>query len=307
MGDGVYVQGFDGAKDVVRCLEAQTGKEVWSVAYKTTKYGRFHMGDEGLYSGPSSTPEFDAATGFLYTLSADGDLHCWDTREKGKKVWGKNLYDEYKVERRPQLTRAPRRDYGYTSSPLVHGDWLLVEVGSTARGTLVAFDRRTGKEVWASELKDEAGHTGGPALMTIEGVQCAAVLTQRNLAVIRLDAGKEGKTVATFEWVTDFANTIAGPAVHGDSVLIAAAYNHNAIVKLKVTLAGAKEVWRKKYPSKVCTPVIHDGSVYIAWQRVRCLSWETGELKWEGGVIGDPGSCVVTSDGRLVVYGQNGS
>lgn len=306
VGDRVYALGYEPGKDTLRCLSAADGKEVWSVAYKCPKYGRHRMGDEGLYSGPSSTPEFDPDTGFLYTLSTDGDLNCWDARAKGKKVWGRNLYDDYKVERRPKLTRAPQRDYGYTSSPMVRGDWLLVEVGSTTHGNLIAFDRRTGKELWASELKEEAGHTGGPAPMTVEGVPCVAVLTQRNLAVIRLDAGKEGKTVATFPWVTDFANTIAGPAVHGDSVLIAAAYNHNAMVRVKVTLAGATEVWRKRVASKVCTPVIHDGSVYVAWQRVRCLDFATGEPKWEGGTIGDPGSCVVTSDGRLVVYGQNG-
>ena len=124
--------------------------------------------------------------------------------------------------------------------------------------------------------------------------------------MIRLDAGKEGKTVATFPWVTDFANSIASPAVEGDSVLLTASYNHNAMVKVKVTLAGAEEVWRKKYPSKVCTPVIHDGSVYVAWMRVRCIDWKTGALKWEGGTVGDPGSCIVTSDGRLVVYGLSG-
>jgi len=306
VGDRVYLLGFDGASDVLSCLNAADGKQLWSVEYKAPRYGRFHMGDEGLYSGPSSTPEYDRDTGLLYTLGTDGALNCWDTRDKGAKVWGKNLYYEYKAQRRPKLTRAPQRDYGYTSSPLIRGDWLLVEVGSTTRGTLVAFDKRTGKEVWASELKDEAGHTGGPAPMTVEGVPCVALLTQRNLAVIRLDKGNEGKTLATFPWVTDFANTIAGPAVHGDSVIVTAGYNHNVMVKLKVTTGEAKEVWRKKVASKVCTPVIHEGSVYVAWQRVRCLDFETGELRWEGGTVSDPGSCIVTSDGRLVVYGANG-
>jgi outer membrane protein assembly factor BamB len=306
VGDRVFTLGYEGGKDVLRCLSAKDGKPVWSVSYKCAKYGRFHMGDEGLYSGPSSTPEYDPATGFLYTLGVDGDLNCWDANAEGKKVWGRNLYDDHKAERRPKLTRMPQRDYGYTSSPLVHKDWLLVEVGSTKRGTLIAFDKKTGNEVWASELKDEAGHTGGPAPMTVEGVPCVAVLTQRNLAVIRLDAGKEGKTVATFPWVTDFANSIAGPAVHGDSVLVTAGYNHNAICKVTVTLEGAKEAWRKKFASKVCTPVVHDGHVYFAWLKVRCLDWQTGEQKWEGGSFGDPGSCVVTGDGRVVVYGHNG-
>jgi hypothetical protein len=52
--------------------------------------------------------------------------------------------------------------------------------------------------------------------------------------------------------------------------------------------------------------VIHGGHVYVAWQKVRCLDWETGNLVWEGGTVGDPGSCVVTADDRLVVYGGKG-
>jgi outer membrane protein assembly factor BamB len=189
---------------------------------------------------------------------------------------------------------------------MIYQEWLLVETGSTKRGTLMAFDKRTGKEIWASELKDEAGHTGGASLITVEGVPCVAIVTQRHLAIIRLDAGHEGKTVATFPWLTDFANNIAAPAVHGDSVLVTSAYNQNAMCRVRITLNGAKEVWRVKYPSKVCTPVIHDGSVYVAWQRVRCLDWETGKLRWEGGTVGDPGSCVITSDARLIVFGHRG-
>jgi outer membrane protein assembly factor BamB len=305
-GNRAFTLGWSDGKDTVRCLSARDGKPLWSQSYKSPRYPRFHMGDEGLYSGPSSTPEFDSTTGFLYTLGVDGDLNCWDASAGGKKVWGRNLYDDYKAERRPKLTRAPQRDYGYTSSPMVHKDWLLVEVGSTKSGSVIAFDKKTGKQVWASELEEEAGHTGGMAPTMVEGVPCVALLTQRNLAVIRLDAGREGKTVATFPWVTDFANTIAGPAVEGDSVVIAAGYNHNAMCRLRVTLKGIEEVWRKKYPSKVCTPVIHDGSVYVAWQRVRCIDFKTGELRWEGGAVGDPGSCVVTGDGRLLVYGLSG-
>lgn len=305
VGDRVYALGHADGQDVIRCLSAADGKELWAGKYRGPEYGRFHMGDEGLYSGPSSTPEYDPDTKLLYTLGPDGDLRCWDTSSDGKEVWAVNLYDAYGVKRRPKLTRAPQRDYGYTSSPLVHGSWLLVEVGS-GRGTLVAFDKKTGKEAWRSELADEAGHTAGPVPMTVEGVPCVAVVTQRNLAVVRLDRGNEGKTVATYPWVTDFANNVAGPAVRDNYVLITAAYNQNAICKLKVTLKGAEEVWRQKYPSKVCTPVIRGGHVYLAWQQVRCLDWETGEQVWAGGTVGDPGSIIATADDRLVVYGKSG-
>jgi outer membrane protein assembly factor BamB len=306
VGQDVFLLGHAGGKDILRCLNCVDGKERWRQSYACKAYGRYHMGDEGLYSGPSSTPEYDPATRLLYTLSADGDLSCWDTAQEGKQRWTLNLYSAYDVGRRPKLTRAPQRDYGYTSSPLVYKDWLLVEVGATKTGTLIAFDKRTGKQVWASELKDEAGHTGGPALLTIERVPCVVVVTQRHVAALRLDAGNEGKTIATFPWVTDFANTIAGPAVQDDCVLVTAAYNMNTLCKLRFTLREVKELWRKPFPSKVCTPVIDKDHVYVAWQKVRCLSWQTGELRWEGGAFSDPGSCLITGDNKLVVYGHNG-
>ena len=32
----------------------------------------------------------------------------------------------------------------------------------------------------------------------------------------------------------------------------------------------------------------------------------TGELKWQGGNIGEPGSCIVTTDNRLIVWSGRG-
>ncbi|QDU22003.1 outer membrane protein assembly factor BamB family protein [Urbifossiella limnaea] len=305
VGDSVYVLGRTSGHDALRCLDVRDGKTLWTAQHPGPLYGRFHAGDEGFYSGPSATPEYDPQTKFLYTLAPDGDLRCRDAAAAGKHVWAVNLYDAYGAKQRPRVGRSPVRDYGYTSSPLVHGGWLLVEVGSP-RGTLVAFDKRTGTEAWRSELTDEAGHTAGPVPITVEGVPCVAVLTMRHLAVIRLDAGRAGKTVAAVPWETEFANNVASPAVRDNFVVVTSAYNQNAISKLRVTLTGATEVWRKRFPSKVCTPVVVGGHLYLAWQRLRCLDWETGEQRWEGGAFGDAGSCVATADGRLVVYGGTG-
>src|SRR5687768_15850240 len=88
VGDRVYTLGRSGSRDVVRCLSARDGKELWAVGYRGPEYGRFHNGDEGLYSGPSSTPEYDPETKRLYTLGPDGDLRCWDMAAAGKEVWG---------------------------------------------------------------------------------------------------------------------------------------------------------------------------------------------------------------------------
>jgi len=301
----VYCLGWKDGRDHVLCLAADDGHELWRQSYPCPKYGRHAMGDESFYSGPSSTPSLDEQRQKLYTLSTDGDLRCWDVTSNGEPVWQLNLYDAYKAERRLRVGRSGHRDYGYTSSPLVIGDALIVEVGSP-KGTLIAFDRYTGKELWASQAIVPAGHNAGPTPITVGGVACVATMTFEGLLVCRIDPGHEGETVATFPWKTDFANNIASVAVHESDVLITSAYNHYKMVRLHVTLNGATPVWEQKVASKVCTPIVHDGHVYWAWQQLHCLDFKTGEQKWAGGRFGDAGSCILTSDERLIVWSGQG-
>ncbi len=308
IGDQVFVLGWNNNSDRLACLDASTGREQWSVSYRCPRYGRHSTGDKGIYSGPSSTPEYDPRTGLLYTLSIDGDLRCVDTKKRGNLVWAINLYEKYQVPRRPNVGSSRRmlRDYGYTSSPLVHDDWLLVEVGDD-NGNLIAFDKRTGAEQWRSECRDPAGHTGGAVPITVEGIPCAVILTIRNLVVVRLDASQAGKTLATVPWTTDFANNIPTPAVHENNVVVTSAYNQYAICRLKITRRGAEKVWQTpEIASGVCSPIIHDGHIYWAWRGVHCLDFATGKQKWAGGNVGTAGSCIVTADDRLIVWANQG-
>jgi outer membrane protein assembly factor BamB len=305
IGERVYVIGYNDPQDDVACLDAATGKTLWKKSYRCPIHGRQSTGDEGLYTGPTSTPEFDPETGYLYTLSCDGDLHCWDTARNGETIWSLNLYEKYQVPQRPRFGRQGRRDYGYTTAPLVWGDWVIVEVGDD-EGNLIAFDKKLGRQVWTSEHKGPAGHTGGLVTMDVEGIPCVAVLTYDGLHVARLDAANPGKRVALFPWGTDFANNVATPAALGSDVLITAAYNHNAICRIHVTLEGASKVWERPFASKICSPTIHRGKVYWAWHQVHCLDFETGDQLWEGGEFGEAGSCIATKDGRLLVWGDRG-
>jgi outer membrane protein assembly factor BamB len=300
-GHRLYSMGWSKDQDRITCLDTVTGKELWTASYPAPQWGRNHMGDEKSYSGPTATPEFDPSTSILYTLGIDGDLCAW---KEGQNLWRLNLHAAYDVERRPHVG-AEQRDYGYVTSPLLYGDVLLVQVGAKD-AVVMAFDKVSGKRRWASECGEPAGHAGGLAPITVEGVPCIALMTIHSLLVLRLDAGHEGRTVALYPWTTDFGNNVATPAVHESDVLITSEYNHRAICRVHVTLGGAAKVWEKPYASKVCSPVIHDGSVYWVWRQVRCLDFATGEQKWEGGDFGDAGSCIVTADRKLIVWGGTG-
>ena len=304
----LFTMGWRANQEHVFAADAATGASVWTASYPAPRYGRFATGDQDFYAGPSSTPEFDSTTGFLYTLGIDGDLNCWDSRSKGRKVWHLNLYQRFGVGLRPQATTRPgsQRDYGYTTAPYLHREWVIIEVGDE-EGNLMAFDKRTGERAWVSENKDPAGHAGGMAPMVVEGIPCVAVLTLKGLHVARLDQGNEGKTVATYPWTTDFANGIASPAVHQNFVVISSGYNRSSMVKLRVTMKGAERVWQVRSFSPVCTPVIHQGSIYWSARGLWRLDFETGEVKWNGGRFGDAaGSCVVTADDRILVWANEG-
>jgi outer membrane protein assembly factor BamB len=294
--------GWQGGSDSVFGLDAKTGQELWRQSYKCPEYGRFHTGDEGAYHGVLPTPSYDAATGYLYSLSVDGDLCCWDTRSGGKRVWRMNLYDTYKVPQRPN-TGGELRDYGYTSAPLVLGDWLIVEVGAT-EGNLMAFNKRTGARQWVSQCKDPAGHTGGPAPITVNGISCVAVLTIRELVIVRTDRGHEGETACAYDWLQQFAANVPSPTVEGDEVLLTSGLNISRTVCIRMALGGATEVWESRAFSRACSPVVSRGCVYLAYGPLKCLDLATGETKWTGSSFGDDGSCLATGDGKLIVYGN---
>ena len=301
----LYVCGWAAELDYVYCLDANNGQVIWRQSYACPEYGRHSDGDKGQYSGPLASPSFDESNGYLYTLSTDGHLNCWDANRQGERLWTINLYDEYDVPQRPLVGTRRLRDYGYTTAPLVYGNTVIVEVGDD-EGNLMGFDKLSGKRCWTSESKDPAGHTGGLVPMTVEGIPCVAVLTIYQLLVARLDAGHEGETLAEFPWATDFANSIATPAVHENTVLLTSEYNQYSIAKIEITPSGARQIWRQPYASGVCTPVVFADHVYWCWRGLYCLDFHTGQPKWRGGSYGDTASCVATSDGRLVVWADRG-
>lgn len=311
VGGKIYVMGWQGdgklnnnpvGTDTVYCLDAKTGQELWKQAYTSRYQSRLRTGDESHYGGPSSTPAFDLETSYLHTLGVDGDLRCWDTGRNGQLVWSKNLYDEYKIPQRPNIGGGSR-DYGFTSSPLIQDNLVIVEVGSS-EGTVMAFDKSTGQRQWKSACTEFAGHSSGPVLLTVDGISCLATLTLTKLVVMRIDKNHEGETIAEYPWQTDYSNNIPTPAVIDNKIIITSAHNVSKTALLEISSGGISEKWGVKDHSQVCSPVIHNGCIYIADGPLRCLDLATGQRKWQGGKFGH-GSCLITAkDNKVIAFGN---
>ena len=306
----LYVMGWKGTRsgenpvgtDTVYCFEAATGELRWKRSYRCRYQGRFRVGDTSHYGGPTSTPTLDAASGCLYTLSIDGDLKCWNTKKAGQPVWSVNLYEKYKAPQRPKV-KGGTRDYGYSCSPVVLGNAVITEVGGPA-GTLVAFDKKTGKPIWQSSCKEPASHNAGPVPMEVQGIPCLASFGIRKLTFVRTDARHKGKTLTQHPWPTAYACNIITPAVAEDKVILSSGHDVCRTALLQISAGKVRQLWSCRYWSEGCSPVIHKGCVYLAIGRVHCLDVSNGKVKWRGGSFGRDSSCLMAGDDKLVVFGS---
>lgn len=306
----LYVMGWQGEGDVMQnpigadtiyCFDALSGKELWKQSYPCRYHSRLKAGDEEHYGGVSSTPTIDLETNFLYTLSTDGDFKCLDTKQNGKIVWEKNLHDDYDIPQRPNVGGGTR-DYGFTSSPLILGESVIVEVGAK-EGTVIAFDKKTGKQQWVSSCTEPAGHTGGLVVINIQGVNCIADLTLRKLVIMRTDKGHEGQTIGEYDWQTEYSNNIPTPAVFENNIIITSNHNISKTAMLEVSLDRIKEKWATRENAQVSSPVVYKGNVYLADGNFKCIDLATGQLKWKGKNF-DHGSCFATSDDKIIAFGK---
>jgi outer membrane protein assembly factor BamB len=120
----------DRTHDVWRCLDAITGNELWTLDYEAG-------GSMAYSNAPRATPVL--RDGLVYLLGAFGQLYCVELAT-GHVVWHRHLAEDFGAQ-------APM--WGYTATPLVEGDRLIVNPGAPD-AALAALDRRTGETLWKS-------------------------------------------------------------------------------------------------------------------------------------------------------------
>src|SRR4051794_17407946 len=128
-------------KETIECLDAKTGKSLWSFDYPTA-----YQDDFGFDEGPRATPCI--ADGRVYTFGAEGMLHCLDFAS-GKKIWSVNAKKEF---------HAGKGFFGIACSPLVEGNTVLLNIGGEDGAGIVGFDKATGKLLWKTS-DDEASYS----------------------------------------------------------------------------------------------------------------------------------------------------
>ncbi len=266
--------GFAPGNERVLCLNAADGKVVWEHKYDCA-YGRI-----GFPTGPRTTPLVES--GKVYTFGTMGDLVCLDAA-KGEVVWSKNVGKEY---------GAKTPVWGWSSSPLIDGDRLICLVGGKG-SAVVAFDKKTGKEVWKALDAEEIGYSP-PILVEAGGKR--QLIAWLGESVNGLDPDK-GEVYWTVKFASGIppqqpALSIPPPRASGDRLVFSNFVSGTLMLKLDKDRPAAQELWRGKSqnPEKpdglhtlMTPPVFKGGHVYGVCinGELRCLNADTGERVWE--------------------------
>ena len=261
----------NGQKEVAHLLDAQTGKEIWSVAFAD----RF---EDEWGAGPRSTPFIDGDR--VYVQSCNGEFRCLSLAE-GNVVWGTSFERDFGVKflgSKANNGTATRR--GNNGSGVVDGEAVIVPVGSTDGATLVSFDKRTGKVLWKSG-KDEAAYSS-PVIATLAGIRQIVYLSADSLA--GYDLG-DGRILWRVPLKTDAKRHACSPVVLGDTVTVNSHTFGTLCLRIVKEGEGLKAVesWaNKELKTNLGTPVAEGGYLYNqgANRDYVCLDSRTGEIQW---------------------------
>jgi len=280
-----------GFEEFIDCLDAKTGKLKWRFKYPT-RYRDMY----GYNSGPRCSPIVTEKE--VYTLGAGGEFYCLQ-RQTGKQIWHRSINTEYKVK---------QNFFGVGASPVLEGNLLLVNVGGPEGAGVAAFDKQTGKTVWAA-TNDGASYCT-PAVATVNGKRYGFFLTRKGLVITEAASGRVHSTYFFRSRKNESVNG-ATPIIVDDMVFLSAAYQTgSALVRMKDN--GVEEIYRGMQMSNHWgTSIYIDGHLYGVDGRheseanFRCIELKTGKLKWQ--VDEELGrATMIVADGKFLILTERG-
>jgi outer membrane protein assembly factor BamB len=275
-------------EEIVLCLDAATGKELWRYTY-ACDYDKLVTLRENYDSGPRATPAVDGDC--VYTIGTSGIILCLEAKT-GKKVWQNDL-----------LQIAGRRcpPQGYCSSPLVLGEHVYVHPGGNQGNSVAALNKRDGRLVW--QALDDPPSYATPVGIEFNGTLQIVFFTGQ--AVVGV-AAKDGQLLWRVEWRTEPPIHGATPIAAGGQVFISSNYGTGgALLRLRKD-GNPDVVWKSRVmQNQYATCVLYQGHLYgFSGFRLRCVDFATGQSKWDKMGLGK-GSLLI-ADGHLIILSEKG-
>lgn len=240
---------------VVQSLHRKDGSQAWRTVLKEEFP---HEGGHVTGSLASNSPVSDGER--VYVFLGSRGLHCLDL--DGKVFWQRDLG-------RMDTLHA----HGEGSSPVLHGDLLLVCWDHERDSFLYAFDKRTGEQRWRTP-RDEKTSWSTP--LVVEGPTRTQVVVSATRRVRGYDV-RDGSPIWECAGLTD--NVVSSP-VHRNGIVIAGnSYYSQAMVAIR--LEGAKGdvtgtdrvAWQlNRLTPYVSSPLLYGSTLYFIRHNQNVLS-----------------------------------
>ena len=271
------------------CFDANTGAEKW----------RFRTGDKFRNSwgnGPRATPT--VAGDHVYTISAHAKLYALDA-QTGARSWQHDLPKEF---------GGSIPDLGYSNSPLVAGELLLVAGCGGSNQSILAFSRQDGRLAWSS-YSDHPGYSS-PVMISTQNVSQAIFFMGSSIAAV---SPVDGKLLWNYTWrSSDYENTATPVFIPNDKLFFSSPHPRaEGTAVLQVTASNGRltvtPVWKNNVMQlHFASAVLHETFLYGTDRYIlKCIDARTGEQKWQQRGFGE-GSLIMV-DGHLLVLGTSGN
>ena len=186
-----------GAKDTIFCLDANTGKEIWTRPFDCPLQPKYYEG------GTLASPTVDGKV--VYTISKMGHIFCLDAAT-GSVIWAKNA----------------NRDLGFklptwhfSGSPLVLGDRVFFNLGAAG----AALDKKTGQLAWDNG-KGICGYAT-PVPCKLKGKDALVIAGAASIIAVQ---PTDGKVLWEHPFVNKHKVSAADPIISGTMVFASSGY-----------------------------------------------------------------------------------
>lgn len=297
-GDRAFTLAQSLHQQFVLCLDANTGETIWTHRYALPFEG-------GLYPGPRSTP---AVSGDRVVFATpDGVIGCVRASDGGS-IWQSDVHRRF---------RGKGTDFGYSASPLVIDDLVIVPVGGHG-ASVVALRLSDGEVVWQSG--DSPASYATPIPIEWQGHKLVIALLENSLAAFDRQTGELWFEV---ELSNGYDEHSAQPLYREPHLFIAAPFKAGArLFELVADEATGrcrpKRIWESFQLSNDVASSVLAGDVVFGFDlkeaqsrrnrpsrgEFRCVDWLTGKVHWSDSHVGQANAIVVGD--KLLLFNDAG-
>jgi hypothetical protein len=252
-------------KDLLRhvlCFDAASGELIWQADVPSQV-------DEDPYEGfiqehgyASSTPVSDGQ--YLFATFGKTGVVAFDLQ--GKKLWQVNVGTDSDPYR-----------WGDGGSPLVHGDYLIVNAANVGHA-IVALRKTDGKEVWKYEDPHLTNCWSTPIVVTTDNRDELVTCVPGKILALDPRTGQE-------LWTADspIATTTCASVVEHQGVVFAMGGRAGDAIGVRCggqgDVSATRTIWREKLRAGIGTPVVQQGRLYWTSTGIAfCADCATGKM-----------------------------